>query len=389
MLTEFLIKALTSHGDNAISDCSAKLIVTVTPAASTVTQTETVTATESTADSALFTETLTTTDATEISLFTISTTVTASTETDTISEQTTTITTTTSIYTAPPTLTTTVFNYLGAGKRGVTARQTAEPELPEYAAAACGTLDLYVSACQRIGVETSTVTLPAATETVTQFASTTAITTWSTVSSTETDVVSVTATVSSTQTDTESVTVTTLTTETATVTSTEMVLTTTTPTSVVSYSCQPTGINFRMRAPFPDATTRFANAVSNAIVTWQAFPSSPSASSLASSTWVLGAGGYLELSSNALVAYVNAPSSSASSLQVKTAAPSTVAAGVAAGTMARISGCVDRDMSSISMMTDGGRANMLSCGNAFYMSRGTGKEIRSDCVLIASLAVSA
>ncbi|KAF3013739.1 hypothetical protein E8E14_007379 [Neopestalotiopsis sp. 37M] len=388
-ISDQCLEALTLQGDNAVTDCSTRLIITVTPPASTVTETATTTVSESTVDSTLFTETVTTTVLTETSLFTTSTTTTASTEVDTVAEQATVFTTTTSFYTAPTTVTTTVFNYQGSpGKaRGLTARQTASPEVPEYAATACASWSKYVSACQQIGVETSTITVEAVTETVTQYASTTATITWSTESSTQTDVVSVTATVSSTQTDVESITVTTTTTETATITSVETILSTTTPTSVVPFSCQATGLSFRARNPFPDGSTRYMNTVNSVNVAWQTFPSSPSAAGLATSTWVLNTGGYLGLASNAGVAYVQVPSSAAS-LQVKMGTPSAVAAGVAAGTFVQVAGCIDQATSSVNMVA-AGRSNMLSCGNALYLSTGTGTDIRSDCVFLAPTAVSA
>ncbi|ETS76294.1 hypothetical protein PFICI_11681 [Pestalotiopsis fici W106-1] len=376
------LQALTLRGDDAVADCSARLITTVTLPASTVTKAATVTEVESTFDLALFTETATTTALTETLLFTTSTTLTASTETDTVTEQTTVFATTTSVYTAPLTVTTAVFNYAGSPvkARGLTARQSVSPGLPDYAAP--------------IGVETSTITLPAATETVTQVVSTTATTTWSTESTTQTDKVSVTATVLLTQTDIQSVTTTTTTTEMTTATSIETVQSTMTPTSVVLYSCQATGLNFRARNPFPDSTTRFMNTVSSNLntlnsnlIAWQNLPSNPSAAALATSTWVLSAGEYLGLSSNSLVAYVIA-SSTASSLLARMDTPAAVAAGVAAGTYVQVAGCIDQATGRVNMVADG-RSNMLSCGNALYLSRGTGTDIRSDCVLLSPTAISA
>ncbi|KAM0809526.1 hypothetical protein AB5N19_09870 [Seiridium cardinale] len=379
------LEALALQTENAVADCSARLIVTVTPPASTVTQTETVTAIESTVDFTLFTETVTTTDVTETLVFTTSTTITASTETDTITEQTTSTTTTTTIDTASTTVSTTSFDYLGGvTARGLAARETASPALPDYAATACSSWDEYVSACQYLGVETSTVTLPAATETVTEPISTSATTTWSTVSSTQTDVVSKTATVSSTEIDIESLTTTTTTTQTDVVTSTVTVVTTTTPTSVDSLSCQATGISFRVRAPNTDGTTRYMNVV-NTLIAWQTFGSSPSASSLASSTWILNAGGYLGLASGTQVAYYDV-TSTASSVQIKIATTSTVNAGIAAGTYAEVQGCVDRQTNNVTL-TASGRYNILSCGNALYLSTGSGTDIRSDCQLMVSTAV--
>ncbi|KAK6084427.1 hypothetical protein SCUP234_03216 [Seiridium cupressi] len=384
-LTEFPLKALALQTENADADCSARLIVTLTPPVSTVTQTETVTALESTVDFTLFTETVTTTDVTETLVFTTSTTITASTETDTITEQTISTITTTSTDTASTTVNTTSFDYLGGvTARGLAARETASPALPDYAATACSSWDEYVSACQYLGVETLTVTLPGATETVTEPIPTSATTTWSTVSSTQTDVVSETATVSSTQIDIESLTATTATTQTDVIASTVTVLTTTTPTSVVSLSCQATGISFRVRAPNTDGTTRYMNVV-NGLIAWQTSISNPSATLLASSTWILNAGGYLGLASGTQVAYYDV-TSTASSVQIKIATPSTVATGIAAGTYAEVRGCVDRQTNNVSL-TAKGRYNILSCGNALFMSSGSGTDIRGDCQLMVSTAV--
>ncbi|KAH6645231.1 hypothetical protein BKA67DRAFT_542202 [Truncatella angustata] len=386
-------KALALQDEIAVTDCSARLVVTVTPPVSTVTQTVTVTAVERALDTALFTETITTTGVTETLLFTTSTTVTASTQTDTISEQTTFFNTLTDIYSAPTTITTTTFNYLGdLTARGLRARQTASPVLPDYAATACSFWEVYVSACQRISVEASTVTLPMATETVIESAATSATSIWSTVSSTQTDIVSVTTTVSSTQINIQSLTVTSTTTKTDAVTSTVTMLVTITPTSVVELSCQARGINFRIRGPNPDGTTRWMNVVNNAVVAWQTFSSNPTASSLASSTWVLSAGGYFGLAnpingaSETLVAYFDVVSSTALSVQIKMKPKSTVDTNVAAGTYARVPGCVDRQSNSVVLTADG-RSNILSCGNSLYLSRGDGSDVRRDCILMVSTAV--
>ncbi|KAH8200228.1 hypothetical protein TruAng_005620 [Truncatella angustata] len=387
------LKALALQDEIAVTDCSARLVVTVTPPVSTVTQTVTVTAVERVLDTALFTETITTTGVTETLLFTTNTTVTASTQTDTISEQTTFFNTLTDIYSAPTTITTTTFNYLGdLTARGLRARQTASPVLPDYAATACSFWEVYVSACQRISVEASTVTLPMATETVIESAATSATSIWSTVSSTQTDIVSVTTTVSSTQINIQSLTVTSTTTKTDAVTSTVTMLVTTTPTSVVELSCQARGINFRIRGPNPDGTTRWMNVVNNAVVAWQTFSSNPTASSLASSTWVLSAGGYFGLAnpingaSETLVAYFDVVSSTALSVQIKMKPKSTVDTNVAAGTYARVPGCVDRQSNSVVLTADG-RSNILSCGNSLYLSRGDGSDVRRDCILMVSTAV--
>jgi hypothetical protein len=59
---------------------------------------------------------------------------------------------------------------------------------------------------------------------------------------------------------------------------------------------------------------------------------------------------------------------------------STVEASAAAGTVARIQGCVNPLTNEVTISGPGGRANILSCGNAFYLSTGLGTDVGFSCV---------
>lgn len=343
------------------------------------TLTQTVTDVESAVATALFTETTTETASTETLLFTETTTITASTETDIISETTTVPVTTTDVQLAAG-VTSTSTVYLVNLK----ARQTGSP-LPSYASGVCPDWDKYVEACKCAGVEPITVTATAATETVTVTADSAVTSTVSTLSSTQTDIVSVTATTSSTQTDTISVTETVTTTETTTASSTTTVLATSTPTTVVPLTCKPQGLNFRASSPLNDGTTRWMNVVNKAMVAWQTFPPGPPpTATLYTSTWVLDSNGYLELASpiapdtSVLVAYVDL-SKTGASVEVQMKPKPDVEAGVAAGTFGRVSGCVNAATSAVTISANG-MSNILTCGNGLYLSTGTGVDIRPNCI---------
>jgi hypothetical protein len=334
-----------------------------------------VTVVESAVATELFTETTTETASTETLLFTDATTITATTQTDLVTATTTIIVTTTEVQLAP-TFTITSTNYQSYLK----ARQTGSP-LPDYVEGACPDWDKYVAACKCAGVEASTVTATAATETVTVTADTAITSTVSTVSITQTDTISATTTTSSTQINTDSHTETVTATVTTASFSTTTVSVTSTPTVVVPLDCKPKGQTFRASSPLNDGTTRWMNVVNQAMVAWQIFPGAVLPQYLASSTWVLDSNGYLELpnaGSVALAAYVDL-SKTGPSVQVVTAAKAVVDAAVAAGTWARVRGCVNSDTNELTM-TANERSNILTCGNALFMSTGNGGDIQLGCV---------
>jgi hypothetical protein len=98
---------------------------------------------------------------------------------------------------------------------------------------------------------------------------------------------------------------------------------------------------------------------------------------------VLDSNGYLELTSvigtatSVLAAYVDL-SKTGASVAVLMKAKTDVEAGVAAGTWARVKGCVSPATNEVTLSANG-RSNILSCGNSLYLSTGDGSDYRSDC----------
>ncbi|KAK0618928.1 hypothetical protein B0T14DRAFT_536923 [Immersiella caudata] len=369
------LKAISDENDG-LADCSAALVVTVTESASIVIQT--VTEVESVVTTALTTTTETQTASTETLTFTELTSIVGSTQTDISTVTSTVASTETDIQSAPVTITSTQFNYQEALK----ARQTIAPELPDYASAVCPEWSLYTKACKCAGVEPTTITISAAISTLTVAASDTLTSVISTASSTEVQVSSITITTSSTQTDTITLTETVTSTQTDIATSVSTTVTIATPTSTVTLTCKPRGRAMRIRTPFPDSSTRYMNTV-NSLVAWQAFPDT---NPTPGSTWKLDSEGFVEhaalLPSETEVRglYVSS-SATGDSLQVFLLADSQLDAGVAAGTHVRVRGCVNPEDNSV-VMTARGRSNIISCGNALYLSTGTG-----GCVATAPVAV--
>ena len=369
-------------------------MVTVTPSASTAT--ETVTLVESAADTILFTETTTETASTETVVITEATTTTAFTETATNFEVTVTEPfTVTNVETLPAT-TTTSFQYENILTVKLKARETETPSLPDYASGVCEDWNKYVKACKCAGVEVTTVTASAGpVETVTVTASGAVTTTVATLSTTETEVISVTATVSDTQIDTISHTATVTEEGVVTVTVSTTVEATQTPTSVVPLACKATGIPFRASNPFPDGSVRWMNSVNNNLVAWQSFPGGTAPTSQQSANWVLDPEGYLEHSgpvpglAASLVAYYDLSRTSAT-VQVLVKPKNEVQAGVADGRWGRVKGCVSAATSTLNLAVGGvpgGRHNILSCGNGLYISAGAGTDIRPDCVALTPQAI--
>ncbi|OIW26859.1 hypothetical protein CONLIGDRAFT_646994 [Coniochaeta ligniaria NRRL 30616] len=381
--------------------------------------TETTTFTAST-ETDVLTESTTITASTETDVLTETTSATASTETDVVTELTTVPVTATAVQTAPAvTSTSTVYQFVAKARRSVAS------DVPAYASTVCPSWDMYISACKCAGAVATTITVPAPAVTVTVPAGSAVTSVVSTLSSTETDILLATATASSTETDIASVTATSSSTEidvisvtatsssteidvisvtastsstetdiiqlTATVSTTQIDIVsststasaTSTPTTVVMLTCKQPGSFFRVSSSYTDGTTRYMNVVSSAnMVAWQTV-SAPSATG-STYTWTLDSNGYLQLAypigtaTQVAVPYIDL-SVKTSSVQIKTQSKSVVDAAVAAGTYARLKGCVNAATNEVTI-TGSGRSNILTCGNAFYLSTGTGSDIRSDCV---------
>lgn len=204
-----------------------------------------------------------------------------------------------------------------------------------------------------------------------------------TLSSTQTDIVSVTTIESATE--VETVPVTDLATATVTVITsiTESVSATSTPLSVVPLMCKPRGQVFRATVSYPSGIRAMNSANWDTIVAWQYGG--------AGSAWVLDANGYLELASGTHAAYIAEKDTqhginNGESMFVKMKPKAEVEAGVGAGTMQRVKGYVNAATNELTMSAYG-RHNILECGVAFYLSTNThGKDVRSDCVLLKPTA---
>ncbi|KAJ4342791.1 hypothetical protein N0V85_009840, partial [Neurospora sp. IMI 360204] len=264
---------------------------------------------------------------------------------------------------------------------------TAPSTLPEYASADCADWTKYVKACKCVGVELATVTATVSAAVETEIVTVTVpgeevtVTVPMTVSSTQTAIVSATATDASTVTETvtdvpDSVTIT----ETVSATSTVTVTTTSTPSTVVPLTCQPTGYNFQVSTP----TTSVGTGVNSLwlygfgnTVLWVGY-SGTGAPSQSSTVWTLDSNGSVQVRGTNSILYVSA-GSSAASVQVKMGDRNSVDAGVAAGSMARIKGCVDANTGRFTVSVDG-RHNLVQCGSGIFISSGNGSDAGSTCV---------
>ncbi|EGO59735.1 hypothetical protein NEUTE1DRAFT_145675 [Neurospora tetrasperma FGSC 2508] len=402
------LKAVALADFEGVMDCKSNLIVTVTPSASTYT--ETVTLVQSAVDTVLFTETTTEIASTETRILTEAITVTSATETDFLTE-TVTVPYTTTLISLLPEVTSTSTAYqnpidietfkVKKARDTLTQIEEANP-LPTYATADCADWSQYSKACKCVGVTATTITASvAAVETVTVTASDALTTVVATLSTTSTDIISVTETVSDTKTETvsdtktETIGATDLITATTTLTisAVETATSTSTPVSVVPLVCKPRGLSFRAHNPFPDGSTRWMNVAGSTAIAWQTFPDTPApgTASALRSTWVLDSNGYLELAqpvtgqTSVYAAYVLV-SDKGATVSVRPKLKADVEAGVAAGTMQRVKGCVNAGTGQLTLSANG-RGNMLSCGNGLYLSTGTdGKDVRSDCVYLTPVA---
>ncbi|KAK3496258.1 hypothetical protein B0T13DRAFT_471121 [Neurospora crassa] len=379
--------------DTGLADCSANLgTVTVTSTAAATTSTETVTTTvdqvteftSTTFD--LFTETTTETGLTETLFHTETVTSTGPVQTDTVTRTLTQTLTTTSTELAPG-VTSTATYYLAEPTVFRRTVVTAPSTLPEYASADCADWTKYVKACKCVGVElaTMTVTVSAAVETeivtVTVPGEEVTVTVPMTVSSTQTAIVSATATDARTVTETvtdvpDSVTIT----ETVSATSTVTVTTTSTPSTVVPLTCQPTGYNFLVSTPYTSATSGVKSlwlwGLQNQVL-WVGYGGTGAPTQLAAS-WTLDSNSSVQWRGTNSILYVST-GSSAASLQVKMGDRNSVDAGAAAGSMARIKGCVDASTGRFTVSADG-RHNLVQCGSQIFISSGNGSDAGSNCI---------
>ncbi|KAK4207873.1 hypothetical protein QBC37DRAFT_379646 [Rhypophila decipiens] len=124
--------------------------------------------------------------------------------------------------------------------------------------------------------------------------------------------------------------------------------------------------------------------MSGNLVATQSFAGGAPALDDTTATWVLDSGGFLELSAlqpgetEKRAAYYDMAATKAS-VQINVLPRSQVIAGVAAGTLGRLKGCVSAGNNNQLFISAGSdRHNMLSCGNGFYMSSGDGTDVRSD-----------
>ncbi|KAI0140448.1 hypothetical protein GGR57DRAFT_488092 [Xylariaceae sp. FL1272] len=371
------LMAIVSPANDGGADCSANLVVTVTPAASTVTKTTTAIVEYSSSAVAHRTEVEIGSTRTVVITLDASTTVTAVTDTTafetasatvTLTETAATVTTTSDVYAQP------------AVRRAASSAPAGL--IPFYASGVCDSWDRYVNACKCVGVTATTVTAPAVTSTVTVPASTTISSIVSTISVTIVDTILSTATTSTSTTDTFTLTKTSTSVETDTVTATQTSFATVTATSVVEQQCAATDVDFRVSTPFPDGTTRYLNVIGSSFPAWQTFSTNPSASSLATSTWKLNSDGIWTLSASGMIMYINlsttGPTGLAGYVNVGTAAA--VEAGVASGQFVKVQGCTDADSGKISMSAHG-RTSILSCGNGLYLTSDPASR-NANCLLL-------
>ena len=319
------------------------------------------------------TETASETAATETLYYTETATFTGPVQTDTLTETATDIVTETSTETAPAiTITSTIVPTLvptTLKKRTVGAMFTS---LPEYASADCPDWNKYTKACKCAGAEmmtTITSTISAAVETVTTTVSipdeVITVTNPATATSTVTAVVSLTATDASTAVETVTETPDSVTaTETVTETSTTTAVVTETPTTVVT------------KNPSFQATVALSGNLAGQTgwlwaagsTTWWIINGGVgdlSASSYPTSVWNLDNDGYLSSPNGDHEAYILTSDTAGA---VRSDGKATVDAGVAAGTMRRISASISNDLKLT--MVVGDRSTIWACPQVFYITSG-------------------
>ncbi|CAP65083.1 uncharacterized protein PODANS_5_6710 [Podospora anserina S mat+] len=377
-------------------DCLSLLAVTITPEASTVTETVTEVPTMSWVETVVFTETVTSILVTETELQTVDITTTADTETVVVTVTKTIVATDTSLQT----LTTTV---APASTRiyARAAETELSPSMPSYATANCPSWEKYVKACKCAGVTATTITAegPSATTLTSTFTDTAAIISVPTTISIITTVVeSAVTTVTDTETSTALVTDTvssTLTVDTpSTVTITQTVVETVSPQA----SCKPGPQVFKAFALEAGTTPVYyiyANLLNGLTggISWQGPSSSTAASVQNKYIWSIDQNGYLGLAYNvppytySYTAYMSTASPGSNWPQVNTA--SSVDAQIAGGAaISKIKGCINSLTGELTLSV-AGRKNILWCGQQMWMSAGLGEDInRGTCIQMFPKVIS-
>ncbi|KAG7293192.1 hypothetical protein NEMBOFW57_003238 [Staphylotrichum longicolle] len=351
---------------NGIQDCSANLVVTVTPTQSTLIETITVQPTEH--------NTL---------RFTLQTTVTEATQTDVVTRTDSPVYTETVLETVTVTTSAVVNN-------PINARQDASTSVPAYASEHCRSWEEYVKACKCAGVGALTVTaeaLPAATVTVSSILGATTVSVPSTLSLTETVYVSLTETVAMTETDTVRVTATAQLTQTVTLAPDYVTVTETTTTTVApAATCSaPSAVGaFKAAATEQGGQSLLMYAdILNGVVgplMWKPDSPSPVLNIKNKYIWKLDADGSLALASNIppftvnYLAYVST-TTAAASLWVQVQPRADVESLVASGYGVKLKGCVDPATGELTLDVNG-RKNILWSVGQFYVSSGDGSDLR-------------
>ncbi|KAK3995997.1 hypothetical protein QBC44DRAFT_232875 [Cladorrhinum sp. PSN332] len=391
--TNKCLKAVVANpeGIDGVAECASLLAFTVTPEASTVTETITEVPTEyaSLVDTAVFTETVTTTVSTDTQLFTEGTSVTASTYTHLV--------TVTRTVLATQTLLTSITTNLPAASTRILARDDTElgPAIPTYAAADCPSWDKYVSACNCAGITATTVTAEApsaTTVTVSYTDSAVVISVPTTISTTETVFESVTATTAVTDVDTALITATVSATETveasSTVTITQIVTQTVQPQATCLSSPGAFQPWYRHNSVNVNPLHIYANML-NALsggLTWNQGTTSTSPAVKNKYIWTINAEGYLELAyqippyTYKYVPYISTAMSGSAWPQIGTEA-SVLNSINNGGQVARMKACVNSVTNELTLEA-AGRRNILYCGQQLWMSSGLGEDVNrgSPCV---------
>lgn len=300
--------------------------------------------------------------------------------------------------------TTTVFSYYVPNTvRAVEARAT--PVIPDYASAECLAWSAYESACGRLGVTASTSTQ---TTTVTEMASTTETvfesiaTAALTLASGRTE--TATATTSKTQVISETAAITTtVTTIAIAATSTTTVTDTVLSTATATNTCGAANTSFRLRSLYspevPETVWMHVPSQDATRVVELAALGDPlpqSARKMASWTFPgpgtdRGPAGTLQLAEvldgddEVYVAYYRTPVEGEEpkvTRPVFMGARSDVDAGVAAGRMRYISGCISMMFGGFYIYDVDGMTNLLKCNEALFISSRDGSDTRRTCTRI-------
>ncbi|KAK3399803.1 hypothetical protein B0T20DRAFT_169295 [Sordaria brevicollis] len=394
------LKAIVQN-ENGVDDCAAALVETVIVVGTTVTEVNTVTATEyaTVLGTEIVTETESTIAATETVFFTESSSVTLGTETISLRTTETTIASTETVFetvTLPaPTfekkrdVDTLTFVEPTSSAPAESAPPQSSPTLPAYALD-CPSFDKYKSACKCVGGEIITVTEPmpvsivTVEETTTVFASVAA-----TVTTTETELVSLTATTSATTTVlVEDV-------ETVTATQTDVVSITTTITAVETATLAPEPVQpvckintdaFRVTDKYNGNDLYIYANMLNALsggVNWQPAPASTSPTVQNKYNLGIDSEGYLYLHDGVLpysykyYFYVQQTPGFSGSVWPQVGIEASIKNSVAQAPdrISLLKACVNPAKGELTMQDSFGRKNILWCGNQLWLSNGVGEDV--------------